>query len=146
MSWEDGLERVRAIAAAAARAGLTRLRVEEPEFGVELELPRTVVPASPLEQPAAPEHNGAPPRNGALPSARVILRADLVGIVRLARPLAVPGTLVDEGRQLAFVEALGMRTPVRATEPARITEVLVEDGQAVEYGQQLFALEPLGVP
>ena len=47
-----------------------------------------------------------------------MLRSDLVGIVRLARPLVPVGASVEGDEDLAFVESLGIRTPVRAGDMA----------------------------
>ncbi len=66
------------------------------------------------------------------------IKADLVGIFRLSRPTPVEGELLDADRELAFVEALGMRNPVRSLGGGRIVSIAAEDGAAVEYGQPLF--------
>jgi biotin carboxyl carrier protein len=49
---------------------------------------------------------------------------------------------LPEGRELAYVESLGIRNPIRVVAPSRVTAVLVSDGQPVEYAQPLFAVEP----
>jgi acetyl-CoA carboxylase biotin carboxyl carrier protein len=49
--------------------------------------------------------------------------------------------LVGEDRELAYVEALGIRNPVRSGGAGRVCDIFVKDGQAVEYGQPLFSIE-----
>jgi biotin carboxyl carrier protein len=69
------------------------------------------------------------------------IKADLVGIFRLSRPTPVEGEVLDADRELAFVEALGMRNPVRSLGGGRIVSIACEDGAAVEYGQPLFLVD-----
>ncbi len=48
---------------------------------------------------------------------------------------------VEGDRELAYVETLGIRNPVRSRGPGRVAMIYVTDGQPVEYGQPLFAIE-----
>ncbi len=70
-----------------------------------------------------------------------VVASDVVGIVRLARPAVVEGQDLDEDRELAYVETLGIRNPVRSRGTGRVIAVFVTEGQPVEYGQALFAIE-----
>lgn len=60
-----------------------------------------------------------------------------------AAPFVAVGDVVEVGQQMAIVEAMKLMTPVEATEPGRVVRVLVSDGEAVEFGQPLFLLDPL---
>ncbi|MBD5632976.1 MAG: acetyl-CoA carboxylase biotin carboxyl carrier protein, partial [Candidatus Eremiobacteraeota bacterium] len=60
---------------------------------------------------------------------------------RLSRPSVSEGTVLAEDRELAYVESLGIRNPVRSGGPGRICAVYVSDGEPVGYGQPLFAIE-----
>jgi acetyl-CoA carboxylase biotin carboxyl carrier protein len=62
-------------------------------------------------------------------------------VLRFSRPQVNEGHNLDSDRELAFVEALGIRNPVRSRGAGRIAAVFVTDGQPVEYGQPLFAIE-----
>ncbi|HEX6353748.1 acetyl-CoA carboxylase biotin carboxyl carrier protein [Actinophytocola sp.] len=57
-----------------------------------------------------------------------------------APPFVVEGDEVGRGQQVAIVEAMKLMLPVEADKAGRIAEVLVADGEAVEYGQPLFRL------
>jgi len=70
-----------------------------------------------------------------------VIKSDLVGIARLSKPAVTRGMKLDSDRELAFVEALGIRNPVRSLGGGHIANVLVQDGDAVEYGQPLFEIE-----
>ena len=72
--------------------------------------------------------------------------APLVGVFRASmnggRPLVSPGDRVRKGQIIAAIEALNLLSEVEATVAGRIAEILVLDGQAVEYGQPLLVIEP----
>jgi acetyl-CoA carboxylase biotin carboxyl carrier protein len=52
------------------------------------------------------------------------------------------GSVVRKGQVLCIIEAMKLMNEIEADEPGRITEVLVENGQPVEFGQPLFRIEP----
>lgn len=52
------------------------------------------------------------------------------------------GELVEVGQQVGIVEAMKLMLPVEVDRAGRVVEVLVPDGQAVEYGQRLLELRP----
>lgn len=123
--------RIRALAGALAQSGFARLRVRDGETEIEVRrAARSVVP-SPAED------------SGERTSERRsdIVASDVVGIVRLLRPPVTEGMDLDGDRELAFVETLGIRNPVRSRGTGRVSSVFVTDGQPVEYGQPLFAIE-----
>jgi acetyl-CoA carboxylase biotin carboxyl carrier protein len=146
MKWDEGLERLDAIAAAAATANVGVVRVEDRGFFAEVRRDVRPVPgiAAPAGLPAAevPAVNGHASSNGVAEHPAVLLRSDVVGIVRLAKPVVAIGAAVDAERELAYVESLGIRTPVRAGDDGVVAEILIEDGQAVDFGQALFAVRP----
>ncbi len=64
-----------------------------------------------------------------------------------ARPEAAPfvekGDVVDPGQTLCIVEAMKLMNEIQAEKKCRIVEILVRDGDSVEYGQPLMIVEPL---
>ncbi len=146
VDWDQTLERVRSAAEFCASAGLSRFRVDEADL--EIEVRRTVRAPRPVAvEPAAEAahaNGAAPSSNGATahePTPAKVLKAEFVGIVRLSRPAVAEGAELAQDRELAYVESLGIRNPIRAGGPGRIATIFVTDGQAVEYGQPLFAIE-----
>jgi len=131
--FEDTIaERVRPLAQAFSDGGLTRLKVREGEFEVEFRrAPATA--AAPATR--APASDPSPPR------AVDAILADAVGIVRFVRPPVTEGMELEGDRELAFVETLGIRNAVRSRGSGRLAMIYVTDGQPVEYGQPLFAIE-----
>ena len=55
-------------------------------------------------------------------------------------PLAKPGDQVKEGQVLGIVEAMKLMNEIKAEYSGTVEEVLVENGQMVEYGQPLFRI------
>ena len=74
----------------------------------------------------------------------LLVTAERVGFFRASGHQAGParrvGDRVAAGALLGAIDSLSVPIPVPAPCPGRIDEVLVEDGQAVEYGQPLFVL------
>lgn len=127
-------DRVRPLAEAFKESGLARMTVRD--AGFELELRAAVrAPAVGSLQGAAPPAADAPPQKPDM------VTADVVGVVRFMRPQLAEGQALDADRELAFVEALGIRNPVRSRGAGKIAAIFVTDGQPVEYGQPLFAIE-----
>ncbi|MGH3694679.1 MAG: acetyl-CoA carboxylase biotin carboxyl carrier protein [Pseudonocardiaceae bacterium] len=76
------------------------------------------------------------------------VRSPLVGtFYRAPEPGAPPfvevGDSVQAGQQVAVVEAMKLMNTIVADRAGRISEVLVDDGQPVEFDQLLFLLTPL---
>lgn len=57
-----------------------------------------------------------------------------------APPFVSEGDEIAPGQQVAIIEAMKLMLPVEADRGGRIAEVLVGDGEAVEFGQPLFRL------
>jgi oxaloacetate decarboxylase alpha subunit len=53
------------------------------------------------------------------------------------------GDVVDPGQTLCIVEAMKLMNEIQAEKKCRIADILVEDGESVEYGQPLVIIEPL---
>ncbi|MBM0235164.1 biotin/lipoyl-binding protein, partial [Micromonospora sp. STR1_7] len=78
---------------------------------------------------------------------RAAVRAPIVGtFYRSPEPGAAPfvavGDLVRPGQPIAIVEAMKLMNEVTADRAGRVTAILVEDGQPVEYDQPLVELGP----
>ncbi|MDW8337228.1 MAG: acetyl-CoA carboxylase biotin carboxyl carrier protein [Tepidimonas sp.] len=58
-----------------------------------------------------------------------------------AKPFVEVGQAVKEGEPVCIIEAMKILNEIEADRAGVIKEILVENGQAVEYGQPLFVLE-----
>ena len=57
------------------------------------------------------------------------------------KPLVDIGSEVKEGEAICIIEAMKIMNEIEADHSGRITRILCENGQAVEYGQPLFIVE-----
>jgi acetyl-CoA carboxylase biotin carboxyl carrier protein len=78
----------------------------------------------------------------------VTVEAPMVGtFYRAPKPDApafvAEGDVVKEGQVLCIVEAMKLMNEIEAKISGRIVQVVVENGQPVEFGQSLFLMEPL---
>ncbi len=58
-----------------------------------------------------------------------------------AKPLVDVGQQVKEGQAVCIIEAMKIMNEIDSDKAGTISKVLVENGQAVEYGQPLFIIE-----
>ncbi|HET7017009.1 MAG TPA: biotin/lipoyl-containing protein [Streptosporangiaceae bacterium] len=95
---------------------------------------------APLLDFVAPSAKAEPERSGAAvcaPMVGVFYRAPQPG----AAPFVTEGDFITPGQQVAIIEAMKLMIPVEAELSGRIASVLVPDGESVEYGQPLFAVD-----
>ena len=52
------------------------------------------------------------------------------------------GTVVKKGQVLCIIEAMKLMNEIEAEVSGRVAEILVQNGQPVEFGQALFRIEP----
>ncbi|HEY0449063.1 acetyl-CoA carboxylase biotin carboxyl carrier protein subunit [Actinophytocola sp.] len=93
-----------------------------------------VAPVTALPVPAAPAEPAGPTLNAA--TVGTFYRSPSPG----APPFVAEGDEIAPGQQIAIIEAMKLMLPVEAECGGRIEEVLVGDGEGVEYGQPLFRL------
>ena len=99
--------------------------------------------AMPLVAPtaAAPVPEAAP----AAPTGHVI-KSPMVGTFYVSstpggKPLVEVGSVVKEGEAVCIIEAMKIMNEIETDKAGTITQVMVQNGQAVEYGQPLFVIE-----
>ncbi len=93
------------------------------------------VAAPALDAPAEPAV--APGRAIKSPMVGTFYRASSPG----AKPMADVGQVIKEGDAVCIIEAMKIMNEIEADFGGTITKVLVENGQAVEFGQPLFMVE-----
>jgi acetyl-CoA carboxylase biotin carboxyl carrier protein len=118
----------------------------------------TAAPAAPHGQyapqvPLAPPPVGAPaqgaPVLGATDEALdlAVVKSPIVGTFYLApepgaKPYAEVGDIVRKGQVLCIIEAMKLMNEINAECDGEIVKVYVDNGQAVQYGERLFAIKP----
>jgi acetyl-CoA carboxylase biotin carboxyl carrier protein len=114
--------------------------------------PREAAPAATAQQPAAPQDApaaapapAAKPRSAAAREGATVIKSPMVGTVYHApEPGAAPfvqlGQKVAPQDQICIVEVMKLMNSITAGCHGVVTEILVADGDAVEYGQELFVI------
>jgi acetyl-CoA carboxylase biotin carboxyl carrier protein len=94
-----------------------------------------LAPAAAAVAPAAPEA----PKGHTVKSPMVgtFYRASSPG----AKSFVEVGSQVKEGETVCIIEAMKILNEIEADKGGTITQILCENGQAVEYGQPLFVIE-----
>lgn len=145
---------VRELAKILNDTGLTEIEVERGDLRVRVaKTPAGVIthaepapaaraaPGAPAG-PAAPAQSDADANIAAHPGA---VASPMVGTVYLASdPNAAPfvrvGQPVSEGDTLLLIEAMKTFNPIPAPASGKVLEILVEDGQPVEFGETLVVI------
>jgi acetyl-CoA carboxylase biotin carboxyl carrier protein len=76
-----------------------------------------------------------------------IIKAPIVGTFYRssepgAKPFAEVGEQVRKGQVLCIIEAMKLMNEINAECDGEVVKVYVENGQAVQYGERLFAVKP----
>lgn len=147
---------IRQLAELLDETGLTEIEVAEGEQMIRVNKGGTYVGGGQAHalpanfnmpsDPAAPQRaNTAPPATitGDHPGA---VTSPMVGTAYLApEPGAAPfvkkGDTVAAGDTLIIIEAMKVMNPIKASKGGTVTQVLVESGKPVEYGDVLMVIE-----
>ncbi|MEE2524810.1 acetyl-CoA carboxylase biotin carboxyl carrier protein [Hyphobacterium sp. HN65] len=145
---------VRELAEILRETELTEIEVERD--GLRMYVARTVqaapvqhvaaapVAAAPVAAPAPSAAPAAPAASGGAPDNAV--PSPMVGTVYLrpnpdADEFAKIGDAVKEGDTILLVEAMKTFNPIIAPKSGKLTAMLVEDGQPIEFGEPLFVID-----
>lgn len=143
-------------------SGIAEIEIHEGEESVRISrggLPM-VTPASSLDKTAAtvftvPEHKAVASHPGANVQSPTedyadkhhLVKAPMVGVFYASPSPEVPafakaGQDVRKGDVLCIIEAMKIMNQIEADISGKVVKALVENGDAVEYGQPLFAIDP----
>ncbi|WP_454692036.1 acetyl-CoA carboxylase biotin carboxyl carrier protein [Achromobacter aloeverae] len=147
------LRKLKTLIDLVAESGIAELEITEGEGKVRIvKFSQTLQPVAyhAPEAYAAPAAAAAAPAAApAAPAAPVVqghaVKAPMVGtFYRSPNPGAAPfvdvGQTVKEGDPLCIIEAMKLLNEIEADKSGVIKEILVENGEPVEYGQPLFVI------
>jgi len=143
---------VRRLADILTETGLSEIEVEH--SGLKIRVAKTLIAAPMQVMQSAPAVSPAPapaataaPAEAAAPAraAGDTVNSPMVGSVYLqpepgAEPFVKVGDTVTAGQTLMIVEAMKTMNPIPAPKAGKILEILVEDGQPVEFGEPLAVI------
>ena len=152
------LRKLKTLIDLVSESGISELEVTEGEGKVRIVKnapPVYVQPAAaqyaapigvPLAAPDAPAGEAAAPAAAApaQPQGHVVTSPMVGTFYRAPSPGADPfvqvGDTVKEGQTLCIIEAMKLLNEIESDVAGVVKEILVENGQAVEYGQPLFVV------
>jgi acetyl-CoA carboxylase biotin carboxyl carrier protein len=145
---------VRDLADVLNDTGLTEIEVERGDLRIRVAKTITAAVASaaiPATVVAPPTAAAPAPASAAVPAKAPgdAVKSPMVGTVYLqsqpgAPPFVRVGDRVSQGQTLLLVEAMKTMNPIAAPRDGLLLELLVADGQPVEYGEPLAILGPAG--
>lgn len=115
-------------------------------------VPLAPMPTAPAALPAPGDPNAL--HAGHIPEAPtpehdpgVVITSPIVGLFYSSPapdkpPFVEVGTHIDESSVLCIIEAMKVMNEIKAETSGTVREVLVTNGQSVEYGQPLFVVDP----
>ena len=153
---------------AVSDSELTGFKYEENgiKLNIQKEKVKEAVVTAPAAVYAAPEFTGVQAGNAAAPAVQAapavnsaagsesaapeekpgrLVKSPLVGTFYAApaedaEPFVAVGARVKKGQIIAIVEAMKLMNDIESDFDGTISEILVENGEAVEYGQPLFRI------
>jgi acetyl-CoA carboxylase biotin carboxyl carrier protein len=144
---------IRELAALLKETDLSEIEIEQAGFRVRVARGVAVAAAPPVQVepkrpalPSAPEKAREPGsladparHPGCVPSPMVgtVYRSPAPN----ANPFVEVGNQVEVGQTILIVEAMKHMNEVAAPRSGRVVDILVEDGQPVEYGEPLMIIE-----
>ena len=151
------LRKLKTLIDLVAESGITELEITEGDGTVRIV--KNLPPAQPVmmapqvqtvSAAAAPAAAPAPQAAAPAPAAAAavqghVVKAPMVGTFYRApnpgaSPFAEVGQTVKEGDPLCIIEAMKLLNEIEADKAGVIKEILVENGEPVEYGQPLFVI------
>lgn len=125
---------------------LTGFKYEEKGLKLQMSKGDGTLPAGPAPVPVA--EAPAPLKEAAEGEAAKpgkVVESPLVGTFYAApaedaEPFVTVGSAVKKGQTLAIVEAMKLMNEIESDYDGTVAEILVENGQPVEYGQPLFRI------
>lgn len=144
---------IRSLASILEETGLSEIEIEKQGLRVRvartLQIMASAAPA-PVAAPAAPAvaaaKAGAAPTKADLSSHPGLVASPMVGTAYVspspgAPPFVKVGDMVTEGQTLLIIEAMKTMNQIPAPRAGRVTQIIINDGQPVEFGEPMMIIE-----
>lgn len=146
-------ELVRELAVILNETDLTEIEVEHGDLHIRVARNITMSVAAPVAAVAAPAMQAAPAVVGSAADAPAVaeakghaVKSPMVGTAYLAPEPGADefvkvGATVTAGQTILIIEAMKHMNQIAADRAGKVTEIFVESGQPVEYGEPLLTIE-----
>jgi len=143
---EWNIEEIKEIINLFTKSNLSELIIENGENKIVLKKGDNIVYSVPKENSSISEKIAEVDTGKIEKEEGVFITAPLVGVFyRSPAPGAPPfveeGDLVEPGQTVCIIEAMKLMNEIKSHVRGRIKKILVENGEAVEFGQKLFLVE-----
>jgi acetyl-CoA carboxylase biotin carboxyl carrier protein len=145
---DEEIARLERLLALMNEHGLTEIELGPDGRSVRMSKsgPATYAVGAPLAAPAGnPASAPAAPAKAAKAAGDPFLSPMVGTFYRAASPEAkafvMEGDLVKADSTLCIIEAMKVMNEIKAEKPGKVLQILVENGEAVEYGQPLFLIQ-----
>jgi acetyl-CoA carboxylase biotin carboxyl carrier protein len=152
------LRKLKTLIDLVSESNVSELEITEAEGKVRIvkgstgAVQQVAAPMMTMANPAAtPAANASLPSTPAAPAAAAApvghtVKSPMVGTFYRspspgAKSFVELGSVVKEGETICIIEAMKILNEIEADKSGTVTQILCENGQAVEYGQPLFIIE-----
>ena len=142
------------------KSDITKLKIKEGDFSIELQkgyegsvsyapvvsAAPQVVASAPVAPPQAP--SASAPVAPSVAKEGIFIKSPMVGTFYKCPSPGAPafasvGQVIKKGQSIGIIEAMKIMNEIEAEFDCKIVEILVEDGQPVEFDMPLFSVEKL---
>ena len=136
-------------------SGMAEIEIKEGEESVKISrygaspapslMPaQSLVPQQPVSTPAPVETSPVVPAENQTSDQSIV--SPMVGTFYsapspTAKPFVTIGQKINQGDTVGIIEAMKIMNQIEADQSGTVTEILIKDGEAVEFGQPLIVIE-----
>jgi len=147
------MKQIKSLISTFDESGLSKIKINKEGFEIEMEKATGLVAAPVQAAPVAAPAAAATPAAPVAPAAASAISGDTIDSPMVGTYYAAPspdsapfikvGDTVKKGQAIAILEAMKIMNELEAEFDCKILEILVNDGQAVEYDMPLFVVEKI---
>ena len=142
-------ELIKELAELLDETGLSEIEIEQKDLRIRVAKPQANIVATspaPVQTIAAPEQPQLAAAASAKPAGDGAVTSPMVGTAYRAPEPGKPafvdvGSKVAQGDTLLIVEAMKTMNHIPSPKAGTVTQILIEDGQPVEFGEPLMVIE-----
>jgi acetyl-CoA carboxylase biotin carboxyl carrier protein len=151
------LRKLKTLIDLVSESNISELEITEADGKVRIVKADPALVAQPVHYAPAPQAMAMPVAAAAAASAPVaapaepvvtghVVKSPMVGTFYLSsspgsKPFVEVGTVVKEGDPICIIEAMKIMNEIEADKSGTVTQIICENGQAVEFGQPLLVIE-----